>query len=58
MNDYKTIDKQQWTCLNKEGDAGKDADFLVFDNDLLKAEHEGFSHNIPQEVYFGGNKIN
>ena len=22
MNDYKTIDKQQWTCLNKEGDAG------------------------------------
>ena len=23
-----------------------------------KAEHEGFSHNIPQEVYFGGNKMN
>ena len=24
-------------------EAGKDADFLVFDNDLLTAEHEGFS---------------
>lgn len=22
MNDYKTIDKQKWTCLNKEGDQG------------------------------------
>ena len=37
---------------------GKDADFLVFDNDLLTAEHEGFSHNKPSEVYFGGNRVN
>lgn len=36
----------------------KDADFLVFDNDLLTAEHEGFSHNKPQEVYFSGKKVN
>ena len=36
---------------------GKDADFLVFDNDLLTAEHEGFSHNMPAEVYFGGKKM-
>lgn len=36
---------------------GKDADFLVFDNDLLSAEHEGFSHNKPAEVYIGGKKI-
>ena len=33
---------------------GKDADFLVFDKDLLTAEHEGFSHNQPTEVYFCG----
>jgi len=33
---------------------GKDADFLVFDKDLLMAEHEGFSYNKPAEVYFGG----
>ena len=37
---------------------GKDADFLVFDNDLLTAEHEGFSYNKPKEVYFGGKKMN
>lgn len=35
----------------------KDADFLVFDNDLLTAEHEGFSYNTPKEVYFGGKKV-
>lgn len=37
--------------------AGKDADFLVFDNDLLVAEQEGFSFNKPGEVYFGGKKM-
>jgi len=36
---------------------GKDADFLVFGNDLLTAEHEGFSYNKPSEVYFGGKKV-
>ena len=38
--------------------AGKDADFLVFDNDLLAAEHEGFSYNKPRDVYFCGKKMN
>ena len=37
---------------------GKDADFLVFDNDLLTAEHEGFSCNKPKDVYFCGKKVN
>ena len=37
---------------------GKDADFLVFDKDLLTAEHEGFSYNMPAEVYFEGKKVN
>ena len=37
--------------------AGKDADFLVFDKDLLTAEHEGFSRNMPKEVYFSGKKM-
>ena len=37
--------------------AGKDADFLVFDNDLMTAEKEGFSHNAPAEVYFRGKKF-
>ena len=37
---------------------GKDADFLVFENNLLTAEQEGFSRILPQEVYFGGKKVN
>ena len=37
---------------------GKDADYLVFDNNLLTAKREGFSHNKPKEVYFGGEKVN
>ncbi len=38
-------------------EAGKDADFLVFNNDLLTAEHEGFSFNEPEAVYFSGKKM-
>ena len=38
--------------------AGKDADFLVFNEDLLTAEHEGFSHMMPRDVYFCGKKMN
>ncbi|MBR0456054.1 MAG: amidohydrolase family protein [Firmicutes bacterium] len=36
---------------------GKDADFLVFDQDLLAAEQEGFSNHLPRDVYFCGKKI-
>ena len=39
-------------------EVGKDADFLVFEKDLLTAEHEGFSYNKPSEVFFKGNTIN
>ena len=39
-------------------EAGKDADLLVFDKDLLTAEHEGFSYNMPTDVYFCGKKVN
>ena len=38
-------------------EAGKDADFLVFESDLLTAEHEGFSFSNPEEVYFCGKKM-
>ena len=38
-------------------EAGKDADFLVFDQDLLTAEHEGFSHIMPENVYIEGRKM-
>lgn len=39
-------------------EVGKDADFLVFDDDLLAAEPEGFSHHKPSEAYFCGKKAN
>ena len=32
--------------------SGKDAEYLVFDQDLLTAEKDGFSNNKPKEVYF------
>ena len=38
-------------------EVGKDADFLVFDNDLLTAEPAGLSYNKPSEVYIGGKKM-
>ena len=38
-------------------EVGKDADYLVFDKDLLTAPQEGFSYNKPSEVYFGGKKV-
>ena len=44
---------------NKKGsiEVGKDADYLVFDTDLLTAEHDGFSNNLPAEVYYAGQKM-
>ena len=36
---------------------GKDADFLVFDQDLLSAEPAGISFTLPSEVYFAGKKM-
>jgi len=48
------------TIEDKKGSitAGKDAGFLVFENDLLTAEHEGFSYNMPCGVYFSVKKMN
>jgi predicted amidohydrolase YtcJ len=39
-------------------EVGKDADFLVFDNDLLTAEPAGISYNKPRDVFFNGKKMN
>ncbi|MBQ8940476.1 MAG: amidohydrolase family protein [Firmicutes bacterium] len=57
---YTINGAKQLGVEDKKGsvEAGKDADFLVFDNDLLTAEHEGFSFNMPSEVYICGRKVN
>ena len=39
-------------------EVGKDADFLVFDQDLLTAKAEGFSYTSPAQVYMSGKKMN
>ena len=56
---YTINGAKQLGIEDKKGsvEAGKDADFLVFDKDLLTAAHEGFSYNKPAEVYFGGKKM-
>ncbi len=56
---YTINGAKQLGIENSKGsiETGKDADFLVFDNDLLTAEHEGFSHNKPSEVFFCGEKV-
>lgn len=57
---YTINGAKQLGIEDKKGsiEVGKDADFLVFDNDLLTAEKEGFSYNAPAEVYMGGKKLN
>ena len=57
---YTISGAEQLGIEDKKGsiEPGKDADFLVFENNLLTAEQEGFSRILPQEVYFGGKKVN
>lgn len=57
---YTINGAKQLGIEDKKGsiEKGKDADFIVFDTDLLTAEHEGFSHNKPTDVYFAGKKVN
>ena len=39
-------------------EAGKDADYIVFEEDLLHTAPEGMSRISPKEVYFKGVKMN
>ena len=57
---YTINGAKQLGIEDKKGsiEVGKDADFLVFDKDLLTAEQEGFSYNKPTDVYFAGKKVN
>ena len=61
MNDYKSIDKRQWTCLNKEGDAGSG---LIYTNpeepdsiDSLAARMAEFGHQLHATEALGSEWI-
>lgn len=56
MNDYKTIDKQQWTCLTKEGDAGSGIIYINPEEPgvILKTSRlaqEASRENVVKEFY-------
>ena len=57
---YTINGAKQLGIEDKKGsiEVGKDADFLIFDRDLLTAEPEGFSYNLPKEVYYCGKMLN
>ena len=57
---YTINGAKQLGVEDKKGsiEVGKDADYLVFENDLLNEEHDGFSNNKPTKVYFGGKSGN
>ena len=57
---YTINNAKQLGIADRKGSitVGKDADFLVFDQDLLTAEMEGFSNLLPKEVYLEGVKRN
>nr|MBO6294730.1 amidohydrolase family protein [Schwartzia sp. (in: firmicutes)] len=57
---YTINGAKQLGIEDKKGsiEVGKDADFLVFAGDLLTAEREGFSYNMPKEVFIGGKRVN
>ena len=38
-------------------EVGKDADYLIFNENLREVPPEGLSFNEPAEVYFGGKKM-
>lgn len=55
-----TINNAKQICMNNAKGSiteGKDADFIVFDNDFRQGPAEGVSFLRPTEVYFSGKKI-
>ncbi len=57
---YTINGAKQLGIEDKKGsiEVGKDADYLVFDKDLLTAKKEGFSYNLPKDVFICGKKVN
>lgn len=43
--------------LKRKVGVGKDADYLVFEEDLLTRDPEGLSQVLPEEFYLEGRKV-
>ena len=55
-----TINNAKQLCLeDRKGsvEVGKDADYVIYDEDLLTVNPSRFSHISPKEVYFKGEKM-
>ena len=56
-----TVNGAEQLCIeDRKGsiETGKDADYLVFEEDLMTVDPSRFSHISPKEVYFRGKKMN
>ena len=56
-----TVNGAEQLCIeDRKGsiETGKDADYLVFEEDLMTVNPSRFSHISPKEVYFSGVKMN
>lgn len=56
---YTINNAKQLGIADKKGsiEVGKDADFAIFNQNLLTKDKEGFSHVMPEEVYLEGKKF-
>lgn len=55
-----TINNARQMCIaDRKGsiEAGKDADYLIFDEDLTSMDPHRFSHLEPKQVYFAGKQV-
>lgn len=55
-----TINNAKQLCIDSTKgsiEVGKDADYLVFKENLLTAEPEGLSHIMPEEFYLEGKRV-
>ena len=57
---YTINNARQLNIENIKGsiDIGKDADYLIFDEDMLSVDPRGMSYILPKEVFFKGIKVN
>lgn len=56
---YTINNAKQLRIEDRKGsiEVGKDADYIIFDEDLQHVDPRGMSHILPKEVFYGGVKV-